>query len=272
MTKSKKSFGKELFIFFTLTILITWILWLPSILSSEGIDVPVVFLILSMMASFTPSILGLYLQRKYLGECAFKNDIKSRFSFDFDKKWLVIIPLFFFVTAGLSYIIMNVLVEDFEVVNSVPLLLTPLVFLQILVIGGALGEEFGWRGFAQPRIQILMNPIPATLLLGLVWSFWHLPLFFIDGTVQSNMPIWQFVLQNTLIAFYYTWLYNKSNGSIILMIYLHAIANTSAAVIPYWQNDIGRWIGFIVLLVFCLLLYIFKPLDKQNVVENFSVK
>lgn len=260
--KSKKS---ELIVFFGATILITWLLWTPSVLSAMEIEVPLVLLIISMLASFTPSILGLLLHKKYLGKQSFTIDMKNRLNFNFSKHWLLWIPAYFFGTAAISYMIMKLIVKDFEVTNAVPWLMTPLVFLQILFIGGALGEEFGWRGFAQPRMQKIMHPLLATLILGLVWSMWHLPLFYMEGTVQSNIPIWQFILQNTIITFYYTWLYNKTRGNIWLMIYLHAVANTAAAVIPYWQNDIGRFIGLGVLMIGCLLLYILWPIRlKEN--------
>ena len=254
--ESKQS---ELIIFFGATILITWLFWLPSVLAAMDVEVPFILVIISMMAGFTPSILGFFLHKKYLGKKAFKEDMNQRLNFNFAKKWLLGIPLFFFGTALFSYMIMKSIVTDFEAMNAPPWFMTPFVFFQILLVGGALGEEFGWRGFAQPRMQALMHPLMATLTLGFLWSLWHLPLFFMDGTVQSNMPIWQFMLQNTVITFYYTWLYNKTCGNLWLMVYLHAVANTAAAIIPYWQNEIGRFIGLGTLLIACLFLHILWP-------------
>jgi membrane protease YdiL (CAAX protease family) len=81
-------------------------------------------------------------------------------------------------------------------------------FLVVLTIGGAL-EEPGWRGFALPRLQETHSPVRATLILGVVWGLWHLPLYGV-GFVGPM-----------LFVFFYTWLYNRT-GSVLLCILLHA--------------------------------------------------
>jgi len=156
--------------------------------------------------------------------------------------------LMFPVLGAISYFItqrVTTLTYEGAIVNP---LVIPFIFLQILFVGGALGEEFGWRGYLQ-RALSKQNLITTSLIVGAVWSIWHLPLFYMDGTVQSHIPLWQFVLQNTLIAFFYTYLYEKSKGNMVLLILLHAVANTTSAVFPYWTTEAGRWFGFIILLV-----------------------
>jgi membrane protease YdiL (CAAX protease family) len=119
----------------------------------------------------------------------------------------------------------------------------------ILFVGGALGEEIGWRGYALDKLIASHGILVGTLILGLIWSFWHLPLFFIEGTVQSNLPIWQFMLQNTILAFFYTKLYLRTKN-ISLMILLHAFMNTASAVFPYWTSDVGRYLGLVLLVIY----------------------
>ncbi|HEV7973464.1 CPBP family intramembrane glutamic endopeptidase [Amycolatopsis sp.] len=58
-------------------------------------------------------------------------------------------------------------------------------FLVSMLIAGPVAEEPGWRGTAYPRLRASMNRFQAGLVLGVVWAIWHLPLFFIPGTVQA---------------------------------------------------------------------------------------
>ena len=81
-------------------------------------------------------------------------------------------------------------------------------FLLVLTVGGAM-EEPGWRGFALPRLQERHSPLVATVLLGVVWGFWHLPLY---GPG---------FLGPMFFVVFYTWLWNRT-GSVLLCILLHA--------------------------------------------------
>ncbi|MCG5435407.1 CPBP family intramembrane glutamic endopeptidase [Micromonospora foliorum] len=62
-------------------------------------------------------------------------------------------------------------------------------FLISMLIGGPLAEEPGWRGTAYPRLRASMSRLHAGLLLGAAWAVWHLPLFFINGTLQSEFGL-----------------------------------------------------------------------------------
>jgi hypothetical protein len=241
--------NKDIMMFFGITFVVTWLLWLPSVLNSKGIEVPTFLLVISMMASFTPSITGLILLHKRTEKGQFKAKLKEKFSMQFNKIWFLVIGIIFPLMSGLALMLVKLIDDGYVVEQPIKPLFIPIVFLQILFIGGALGEELGWRGFVYERLEKLMTPFYSTLILGLLWSLWHLPLFLMDGTVQSNMPIWQFMLQNTIIAFYYTWVFKQTKGNMILMIYLHAVANTASAIFPYWQTAAGRYIGFAILII-----------------------
>jgi len=82
-------------------------------------------------------------------------------------------------------------------------------FVFVLLLGGAL-EEPGWRGFGLPLLQERYSPVRATLLLGLVWGVWHVPLYGLAGFV---VPM--------VLAFFYTLLWNRTH-SVALCILLHA--------------------------------------------------
>ena len=62
-------------------------------------------------------------------------------------------------------------------------------FFFSMLLTGPLSEEAGWRGTAYPRMRASMGRLTVGLVLGVIWSVWHLPLFFIDGTVQNKLGI-----------------------------------------------------------------------------------
>lgn len=107
----------------------------------------------------------------------------------------------------------------------------PLVFGVVLVVGGPLGEELGWRGFALPRAQQVMSPVSATLLVAVVWALWHLPRLTDPGAVQHGVPWSLFLGQILVTSVFYTWLVNRTE-SLVPALLLHASFNTSVGLLP----------------------------------------
>jgi len=72
----------------------------------------------------------------------------------------------------------------------------PLAVVGFALFTGPLSEEFGWRGYAQPRLRRTLSPYATSLVLGLAWGLWHLPLFLLAGTSQSELGLfsWQALL------------------------------------------------------------------------------
>jgi len=96
--------------------------------------------------------------------------------------------------------------------------LAPAFFL-ITIVGGPLGEEFGWRGFALPHLQRRWSPLAASLIIGVVWGLWHLPTFFAPGSLHNQLGIQSlplFVLGEIVLATFITWVYNATGGSLLV--------------------------------------------------------
>jgi membrane protease YdiL (CAAX protease family) len=96
-----------------------------------------------------------------------------------------------------------------------------------LFLGGPLGEEPGWRGFALPRLQSVHGPLLGTLILGPLWALWHLPLFFTPWNELTLFNVVVFVLASTCLAIMYTWVFNNTKGSVLMAILIHATFNAS---------------------------------------------
>jgi membrane protease YdiL (CAAX protease family) len=83
---------------------------------------------------------------------------------------------------------------------------------------GPFGEEPGWRGFAQPRIQEGRPRIPATLALGAIVAVWHLPL-----VVSGTEPVPLYALIGTVAStVWYAWMLNRTGGSVLLTLLMHS--------------------------------------------------
>ncbi len=130
----------------------------------------------------------------------------------------------------------------------------------LLFFFNALPEEYGWRGFALDHLQQHWGALTSSLILGVCWGVWHLPLHFISGTTQAVIPIWEFVLQTIVLAVLYTWLHNNTGRSVLIAALFHTMGNLTGAVVPFWTTEEGRWVNFGILLVIAVLVvWVWKP-------------
>jgi uncharacterized protein len=103
-------------------------------------------------------------------------------------------------------------------IATAPIILAIPYFILMMVIGGG-QEEFGWRGYAQEPLQEKIGVIPASLVIGVIWGIWHLPLWFMAGDLHSAYSFVAFVMMTTSISVIYAWLYNSSGKKLIVVIF-----------------------------------------------------
>ena len=126
-------------------------------------------------------------------------------------------------------------------------------FVAVLVLGGPLGEEMGWRGFALDPLQQRCGPVGASVLLGGIWALWHLPLFVDDSQIQHDLSPILFIGQILSTAIVYTWLWNRSH-SLLVVIALHTSANLSAGILPLLVPDANSQVPFAIAVAVASLL------------------
>jgi len=126
---------------------------------------------------------------------------------------LVGIPLTFAAWAWVK----GTLASDLFAFDNIAAALGAMLFM--LFLGPV--EEFGWRGVAQPILQRHMAPLWAGLLIGATWGLWHLPAFYLSGTVQSGWSFTPFFIGNVSLAVIVTPLFNSTRGSILLPAFFH---------------------------------------------------
>jgi membrane protease YdiL (CAAX protease family) len=106
-------------------------------------------------------------------------------------------------------------------------------FVAIFFGGGPLGEEPGWRGFALPRMQSRYGPLRANMLLGVLWTCWHLPDFLTSaqkGGTGADVSVFLvglpvFFLEVMALTFIFSWVFNHTRGSVFIAMLLHASYN-----------------------------------------------
>jgi membrane protease YdiL (CAAX protease family) len=109
-------------------------------------------------------------------------------------------------------------------------------FVFVAILGGPLGEEIGWRGFALPRMQPLQGPLVGSIILGLVWGLWHLPEFLVPPWADSSggsglLAIVKFCIFAIAATIILTWVFNNTKGSVLMAILVHAAID--APFLPY---------------------------------------
>lgn len=118
-------------------------------------------------------------------------------------------------------------INRFGFVSEIPTIPWYLGWLLMLGTFG-LGEEAGWRGFALPRLQQKYDARISSLFLGLVWAFWHFPVFFY-GYPASLLGIGIFLVSILSGSAFLTWLYNTTVGSVLAAAIWHGTYNAAVA-------------------------------------------
>jgi len=114
------------------------------------------------------------------------------------------------------------------------------------------GEEIGWRGFALPRLTERFGLALSTLLLGVIWACWHLPLFFVKGASTFGQSFPLYLMQVTALSVAIGWLYWRTQGSLLLVMLMHAAVNNTKDIVPSavpgatssfaWSNSLVAWL------------------------------
>ena len=132
------------------------------------------------------------------------------------------------LTFAFIYIALGNPVRGIQPGVTIPILLAQLVHN---FFSGPLAEELGWRGFALPRLQSRYNALVSSLILGTIWTCWHIPLFFLPGSSQQGIPFPVYLMLGVALATYMTWLYNNTRGSLIIAVLAHFAFNISGGFI-----------------------------------------
>lgn len=223
---------------------------------------PVLSAALMMLAGFGPSLAGLAVVFAFSTRKGRRDWLARSLSWRIGWRWFALafaFPPAVMLIAISVHILSGAQNPVSITADQIPLII--LNFVLVLLIGGPLGEELGWRGYMTPALRSRMGWRPASVIVGLVWGAWHLPLFFLAGTPQSNMPVAVFMLNILAGAVVFGWLYERTRGSLLPVIVLHTSLNAWAGVLGIVPTaESGRPYALVTgLLVLVALALLAKP-------------
>ncbi len=135
-----------------------------------------------------------------------------------------------------------------------PLATGPLAAWGALLVAGftaasLVGEELGWRGYALPALQARYSAAGASLILGIMWGAWHLPMALAPatGSAAVHIPLAWYLLDIVGATFFYTWVYNSTGGSLLLATLIHTAGNVVSYYLPVATLSEGSGTGYLVL-------------------------
>jgi uncharacterized protein len=222
-------------ILFTINaIAISWLCWLPLVAANRqlGHVAASTAPLLIVLGTFGPFLSAATIIARTSGFRGLGDFLGQAFRWRVGVQWYVV-ALIAPIALRIVVLVVNVLNGGTFPDLSDPSrwLAIPSTFLLVLLLGGPSGEEFGWRGFLLQRVQPVFGLLTASIGIGIVTAFWHLPLFWIPGTAQSHLPLTLFLVRTVALSVISTWIYNGTKRSLLMVLLFHASLNT-------WPNSL----------------------------------
>ncbi len=260
----KTSNLKSVPVFLLAALTATWMFWIPAaLLSSRGYTQ--IVMLLHYIGGAIPFILTVWIV-----VFAIPKEERVRFIhnlIDFKRIegrwWLAIflmIPSLTFLSAGMNRIlglgggeVLHITVQSNNWFSVIPLAFFLLLF-------GPIPEEIAWRGYALDRSLRNNSPFTASLVIGIFWLLWHLPLFFIAGTYQQSLgfgtaAFWLFVLDKIPFTILLTWIYTGTGASVLSAIFFHFMINFTGEMIDLGPSTETIYIGLLWLVAYTIILW-----------------
>ena len=217
-------------LFFLLTFAFSWSLWVPIVVIGGE---PSALLAITIGVGATgPSLAGLLCTGRDEGRSGVRRLLRSLVDWRVSARWYAL-ALGGPIAVALAAVAVHRLVvgndAEFRVETST-ILLVPIGLMGGLFIG-PLQEELGWRGFALSRLLDRWSSLRASLVLGVAWACWHLPLYAMDAGGQERAPLAAFLASVVALSVLYTWFWVVTGGSLLIALLLHSATNTAAVVL-----------------------------------------
>ena len=145
-----------------------------------------------------------------------------------------------------------------------------LPYLVLMILFGGGQEEFGWRGYALPRLEDQYGLWIANTMLGILWAAWHIPLWFIQGTSQSFMNFGSFILFTVGLSYLFSWFRKLSGKRPFACMYAHGLGNAFIPLFPTLilqkhASQPGFWVLSSITLLIGIIIMIFRTTKTKTI-------
>ena len=225
----EKTYKYRPILFFVAAYFFTWIFWIPAIFISENLGA--VLMLIGLIAPAVVSTLFVLLSKS----TALKLDLRNKIIGFYKVKWLnVILAILIFAIIVVCSIFISLAfgqsIEQFSFTEDFSFTGVGIGSALITITLASIIEEIGWKGYCEDSIGNYMNWFWESMIFGVLWSFWHFPLIFIQGTYQSGLmvnPLYvlNFFISGIPLGFVITWVYLVSDRSILACMIFHLCVN-----------------------------------------------
>lgn len=227
--------------FFLLAFLLTWPGGVLAALVSRGIvsEAEAALGVLGVLQAAGPGLAAITVAAGLEGRAGVDDLFRSIFRNGKRLSWYLVVILGQLAISGTALLLAAGGATGLDMVwGAVP--------LQVVGIAAAftVWEEMGFRGIGQREMQRRFHPLLATMVVGLVWALWHLPLMAtVDNPSAAITPV-LFLLELLAAAIIYAWLFNRTDRSLLFVTLFHALGNVFGSIVLDNGIDLGRYVAF----------------------------
>ena len=216
-------------LFFFLAYLFTWVFWIPAIFVPGNLGAG-----LMLIGLIAPAVVSTVIILTS-GSDQLKQDLKNKIIGFYKVKWLnVLLAILVFAAVVVCSILLSTVfgqsLNQFSFTKDFSFTGVGIGSALITVTLASIIEEVGWKGYCEDSIGNYMNWFWESMIFGILWSLWHLPLIFIQGTYQAGLmvnPLYvvNFFISGIPLGFIITWVYLVSDRSILACMIFHLVVN-----------------------------------------------
>jgi hypothetical protein len=217
--------------FFLITYVVSWTFFIAAGLISSKLSLalngPLTLVFLA--GAIAPSLVAIWLTAESEGRTGLKALLNRTIAWQVSARWyLFAVSYFLIVKLGMA-IVHRLATGTWPQFGEEPWFIIVLaIFISTPLQAG---EEIGWRGYALPRLAERFGLPTASIVLGVIWACWHLPLFFIAGSDSAGESFPLYLLAVTALSVAMAWLYWRSNRSLLLTMLMHAAVNNTSGIV-----------------------------------------